>query len=51
MHGVQPPGQEDLLEGGNGSPPIFLPGPWRATVHGVTKSWTQLRGIFHTTLR
>ena len=41
-------GQEDPLENGMQPTPVFLPGasPWTeepgATVHGVTKSWTQL---------
>ena len=40
---------EDPLEGGNGNPLQYScletpmdRGAWRATVHGVSKSWTQL---------
>ena len=44
---VQSLGQEDPLEKGMATTPEFLPGEfhggaWRATVHGVTKSWTRL---------
>ena len=42
-------GWEDPLEGGNGNPLQYScletpmdRGAWRATVHGVSKSWTQL---------
>ena len=42
-------GQEDLLQKGNGYPLQYSRlenardrGAWRAAVHGVTKSWTQL---------
>jgi len=41
-------GWKDLLEKGMASTPVFLPenskdrGTWRATVHGVAKSLTQL---------
>ena len=43
-------GQEDPLENGNGNPLQYSclgnpmdKGAWLATVHGVVKSWTQLR--------
>ena len=41
-------GWEDPLEKGMLPMSVFLPGefhrgPWQATVHGVAKSWTQLR--------
>ena len=41
-------GEEDPLEEEMQPTPVFLPGkshsknPWRATVHGVAMSWTQL---------
>ena len=45
-------GQEDALEEGMATHSSILAwgipmdrGAWRATVHGVTKSWTQLRGL------
>ena len=52
---VQTLGQEDPLGGGNGTPlqhsclgnPMDR-GAWRATVHGVTKSLTQLSNWVHT---
>ena len=45
---VQSLGQDDPLENGMQSTPVFLPGEshghvaWRATVHGVAKSQTRL---------
>ena len=39
---VQSLGWEDPLEKGILPIPVFLPGEFQATVHGVTKSWTQL---------
>ena len=41
---VQSLGQEDPLEKGNGNPFQYSldRGAWRAIVHGVAKSWTQL---------
>ena len=52
---VQPLGQEDPQGGGNGNPLqyYFLKNAmdrraWWATVHGVTKSWTQLSMHAHT---
>ena len=49
------PGWERSPRGGNGNP-LQCPylgspmerGAWWATVHGVTKSWTRLRGWMHT---
>ena len=41
------PGSKRSPEEGNGNPSVFLPGKsmdrgaWRATIHGVTKCWTQ----------
>ena len=46
--GVQSLGQEGPLEEEIATTPVFLPGKssdrgaWWATVHGATKSWTQL---------
>ena len=47
---VQSLGGEDLTGEGNGNPLQYSclensmnRGAWQATVHGVTKSWTQLR--------
>ena len=44
------PSLERLPEGGNGNPlqysrleNLMERGAWRAAVHGVTKSWTQLK--------
>ena len=40
---VQSLGRKDPLEKGRATIPVFLPGDreaWRATVHGVAKSWT-----------
>ena len=49
---VQSLGQEDSLGGGNGNPLQHFclgnsmgRGAWRATVHGVTESWTQLSDL------
>ena len=46
---VQSLGQEDPLEEEKGNPPQYSclenpmeRGAWRATVHGVAQSWTQL---------
>ena len=50
--GVQSLGQEDALEKGKATHSSILAwripmdrGAWRATVHGVTKSWTQLKQL------
>ena len=47
---VPSPGQEDPLGVGNGNPVQYSclenpmdRGAWWATVHGVTKSWTQVK--------
>ena len=39
---VQSLGGEDPLEKGRQPTPIFLPGAWWATVHGIAKSQTRL---------
>ena len=41
-------GQEDPLEEGMATHSSILAmdrGAWQATVHGVTKSWTRLKGL------
>ena len=44
-------GQEDSLEEGMVTHPVFLPGEshglgtWQATVHSFTQSWTQLKQL------
>ena len=50
--GVQSLGQEDALEKGKATHSSILAwripmdrGAWWATVHGVTKSWTQLKQL------
>ena len=48
---IQPLGWDDPTGGGNGNPlqqscleSYTARGAWRATVHGVTESWTWLSG-------